>query len=389
MRLRATFAAFALLSVLGCDRLEALIRQSAEPRVPPSPPSRPSSEAAPSASASGASAPARSPDGGAPRALPLDQKTRRALTLSPRRVHDPGVAIGKGRMAVLTDDALVVRDTTHFAEVTRVPLHGPRHLAVMSDGSFLAPDTSRTSWLLPHDTKARFFPRFIMLPESCVFGDRRVPDRFWVMAPFGTTLFGYALAPSSLGFLLTKDWVELDGFDGRAFGPLRDGSFLYSTPTAFRQFYGPSKKDDIAGDPRGVFRLLPASRPDTVWLLTRESADLFLLLAGKLVHQKKVVLATMPYDADADGRYLAVLELLQPTGEPWRFVLEVFDVDGKRRLRETLAADESLDPRTWLSALTRNRRLSLSADPPLVAVGGPEELTVWRADGGERLFHAP
>jgi hypothetical protein len=86
------------------------------------------------------------------------------------------------------------------------------------------------------------------------------------MTPFGTTLVGYALAPSSLGFLLTRDWVELDGFDGHAFGSLRDGSFLYSTSSGFRQFFGPGKKDDVAGDPRGVFRLLPASRPDTIWL---------------------------------------------------------------------------------------------------------------------------
>jgi hypothetical protein len=372
-----------VLVALGCDRVDALTRQSPEPQPPPRP-ARP--ESAPSAIAS---APAPVPDGGAPRPLPLDPKVRRSLTLSPRKIHDPGVAIGKGRIAVLTDDALVVRDTTKFTEVTRIPLRGPRQLAVMADGSFLAPEAAKTSWLLPHDTKARAFPRFIMLPESTVFADRRAPDRFWVMAPFGTTLFGYALAPSSLGFLVTKDWVELEGFDGHAFGSLRDGSFLYSTSSGFRQFFGPGKKEDIAGDPQGVFRLLPASRPDTVWLLTRESADLFRLLAGKLVHLRKVLFAAMPYDVEAEGQYLAALELLQPTEEPWRFVLEVFDVDGKRRMRESLSADESLDPKTWLALLTRNRRLSLSADPPLVAVGGPESLTVWRADKGDPLWHSP
>jgi len=311
---------------------------------------------------------------------------RRSLTLFPRRIHDPGVAIGKGRIAVLMDDALVVRDTTKFTEVTRIPVNGQRHLAVMSDGSFLAPDAARTSWLLPHDTKARSFPRFIRFPESMVFADRMTPDRFWVMAPFGTTLFGYSLAPSSLGFLLTREWIKLDGFDGHAFGSLRDGSFLYSTSSGFRNFFGSGKKEDVVGDPQGVFRLLPGSRSDTVWVLSRESADLFRLLAGKLVHLRKVPFAAMPYDVEAAGKYLAVLELLQPTEQPWQFVLEVFDVDGKRLMRETLSADESLDPNTWFVALTRNRRLSLWADPPLVAVGGPESLTVWHADKGDRLW---
>lgn len=380
MRLRCPCAVL-VLALAACDRVAALTGQSPEPR-PPARAARPEH-------ASSASAGAPIPDGGAPEARPLDPKVRRALTLSPRKRHDPGVAIGKGRIAVLTDDALVVRDTTKFAEVTRIPLHRPRHLAVMSDGSFLVPDAAKTWWLLPHDTKARTFPRFMMLPESTVFADRRAPDRFWVTSPFGTTLFGYTLAPSSLGFLLTNEWVELDGFDGHAFGSLRDGSFLYSTSSGFRQFFGPGKKDDVAGDPRGVFRLLPASRPDTIWLLTTERADLFRLLAGKLVHLRKVLLSSMPYDVEADGQYLAVLELVQPKEEPWSFVLEVFDVDGKLRMHEPLPAEESLDPKTWLVALTRNRRLSLSADPPLVAVGGPEDLTVWRADRSERLWHSP
>jgi hypothetical protein len=380
MRFRGLPALLFVVAALGCDRIEAMMREVADPTVPPRP--------EPSASAS-ASVTAPRPDGGAPEPLPLDPKVRRTLSLSPRKTHDPGVAIGKGRIAVLTDDALVVRSTKDFAEVTRVPLSGPRALSVQADGSFLVPDTVKTSWLLPHDTKARSFPRVILLPESAVIADRRSPDRFWVMAPFGTTLFGYSLEPSSLGVLATKEWVELAGFDGRAFCSLRDGSFLYSTSSGFRQFFGSGMKHEIAGNPQDAFRLLPASRPDTVWLLTREHADLFRLLAGKLVRLRSVPLVAMPYDIEADGEYLAVLELRQPTEEPWQFVLEVFDVDGKRRMHETLPAEESLDPRKWLAVLTRNRRLSLAADPPLVAIGGPESLTVWHPDRGGVVWHSP
>jgi hypothetical protein len=98
----------------------------------------------------------------------------------------------------------------------------------------------------------------------------------------------------------------------------------------------------------------------------------------------------MAFDADADGPYLAVLELLQPDDAPWRMTLEVFDVDGKRHVREGFTTTESLAPRDWVKALKKNRRLSIRAvdEDPLVAVGGPDELDVFHADTGARVQKA-
>ncbi len=371
-----------LLAAPGCDRLAALTFD----RPPPPPP--PAASGAGRTPTEGPSV--RALDGGAPAraALPLDPKVRRSMKLSPRAAAQPGLVFAKGRIGVLARDALVVRDTVHFTEALRLPLDRPRALAVLADGSLLAADSSRALWLLPHDTKARSLPRIPLFPESTLFADRRRADRIWVLPGFGSTLFGFDLAPSPLGMLPTKEWVELDGYDHRALGSLRDGSFLYSTSAGLRQFYGPKKKDAIQGDARDAFRLLPASRPDTVWILAGQGARLFRLVAGKLFRLHAVELATTPYDADAAGEYLAVLELSQPSDQPWSFVLEVFDVAGKRRLRETLPAEESLDE-SWLLTMTRNRRLALSADPPMVAVGGPESLTVWQADKGTRIYSEP
>ncbi|HEX4340354.1 MAG TPA: hypothetical protein VH062_30810 [Polyangiaceae bacterium] len=373
------FSAVVALAGLGCDRFDRAPTPPGEPPPPPSAPPRPSSSA---------TAP-RLADGGLP-PLPMDPKLRRSLKLSPLRVHDAGLAIGKYRLAVLSGDEIVVRDTTKFAEVTRVPMHEPRNLTAMVDGSFLSADPMHTAWLLPGNTRARSLPRVVLLPESMLFADRRSPDRFWVLSGHGTTLFGYALGSSTLGILVANEWVSLDGYDARLFGSLRDGSFLYSVGGGFRQFYGPTKKSDIEGDPSEAFRLLPASRVDTIWLVSKETAVLYRLLAGKLVKLQTVPFSAMAYDVEADGQYLAVLELAQPDDAPWTFTLEVFDVDGKRRLHEALPTTESFEQDRWVAALTRNRHLALAAgDTPLVAVGGPDELNVFRADKGTRVLSAP
>jgi hypothetical protein len=316
----------------------------------------------------------------------LDPKTRRAMRLAPTTTPSSHIAFGKGRLAVLGGDALVVRDVKELAEVVRVELSGAHAVTTLADGSFYVDGASGGLRLLPHDVKALRVPRLPFLPSSTLFADRRRPDRVWVLPGRGGALFAYDLV-AERALLTPEAWVDLDGWDHHAFGSLRDGSFLYTSGPVFRQFYGPKKKESVEGDVRGTFRILPASRPDTVWVLAEQKARLCRLLEGKLIRLLSVDLETSPYVMDADGEYLAVLELAQTTDTPWSFVLEVFDVRGKRRLRATLPADESFDS-DWLSRLTRDRGLALSADPPLVAVGGPGSLSVWAADTGKPVLPA-
>jgi hypothetical protein len=323
--------------------------------------------------------------------VPLDVKLRRAMKLGPERVHEPGVAIGKGRVGVLVHDALVVRDTTKLEQVASIPMHDPRALVVTADGSLLAADEVHTVWLLAHDKKPRKLRPIVLLSQSMVFPDRGTPARVWVVAAGGSTLFQYALGSSDFPVLLAQDWAPVDGYDGRLFGSLRDGSFMYSTATGFRRFFGGAYKEEVEGGTRDAFRLLPASRVDTLWLVTTSRAVLYRLVAGKLYELRSIMLSTMALDVDADGEYLAVLELAQPDNAPWTMVLEVFDVNGARHVRESFPTTESLSSRHWVAALLRNRRLSIRADDenPLVALGGPDELHLLRADTGARVVPAP
>jgi hypothetical protein len=311
------------------------------------------------------------------------------MRLPPRRSPTPALAFGNGRLGQITAGALTVRDAATYRVELKLDLDKPRAVAALADGSLFCPAEKRTLRLLGHDQKARVYPPIPILPGSQIFGDRVDAERVWSISASGKTLFGYGLGQEKSELLSPKEWVELDGFNRQAFGSLRDGSFIYSTDSGFTRVRGARKKEPIKANSTDIVRLLPGSRPDTVWLVRLDRrASLHGLVGGKLARLETVNLEADPFDADSAGRFLAVLELDQPSDAPWTFVLEVFDVSGKRQFREALPTAESLD-QDWIERLTENRGLALSSDPPRVAIGGPTALTVFDARNGTKVFAEP
>jgi hypothetical protein len=353
-----------------------VIRKGLAPTTVEAPPASPPS-AAPSASA----APA-------PHLL-LDPAVRRKMRLAPRQGATLTLAFGKGRLGQLTPGGLAVRDGATYRVKLTLDLEKPRAVAALADGSLFCPGEARTLRLLWHDEKPRVYPPSPILPGSQIFADRVDSERVWSMTASGKTLFGYDLTEEKRALLAPKEWVELDGFDHHALGSLRDGSFMYTTDSGFSRFHRAGKKEAVQANSTDVVRVLPASRPDTVWLVRLDRrVSLQSLVGGKLARVETVNLEADPFDADSAGGLLAVLELDQPSDAPWTFVLEVFDVSGKRQFRETLPAVESLD-QDWFERLTENRGLAISADPPRVAIGGPTALTVFDARNGTKVFAEP
>jgi hypothetical protein len=310
------------------------------------------------------------------------------MKLPPRRAAAPELGFGKGRLGMLAEDALIVRDATRLSDAPLVfPLDRPRALATLADGSLLAAGESRSLRLLPHDEKPQLVPKITLFPESSLFGDRRNPDRVWVLPGLTKTLFGYDALRGPASLAVAAEWIDLEAFDDRAFTSVRDGSFLYSTAEGLLQFYGAtsSKKPLASSLGTGSFRLLPASRPDTLWVVADSSARLFRILAGKLVRLKSIELRAGVFDAAAEGDLLAVLELAQPDDAPWRFELEIFDVRGNAEGHATLPAVETTGE-DWVARLVQNRSLALSADLRLVAVGGPSHLDVLSTRNGSLVF---
>lgn len=375
--------------LLGCERRRD---DFSEPPVPPERPAASAKVALPRLP--------RSPDGGAFVRNPdagtvskpsdvLDLPTRRAMKLSAFAVPPSRLAFGKGRLGLLTRDALVVREIPGFATIARIPLEDPTALAVLSDGGFFASTSTRAIRLDPSEKKPRAVRRIVLPLAPSVFGDRRYSNRIWALGARGSRLFGYDLEQSTL-VGAPNQWVELDGYDHRTMASLRDGSFVYSAKSGFTQFWGPNAKHPITAPSSSdaVVAALPGSRPDTVWTLTTEQGTLSRILAGRLVTLRKVRFEGTPFRADAAGNYLVVLELNQPVDAPWTFVLEVFETSGKRSLHEFLPADEALSP-DWLARLAANRELAVTSSPPRIAVGGPSELGVWDPVSGTRIFRDP
>jgi hypothetical protein len=383
-RLAASLAVLSsfLFAVAGCEKIQSFLFDVPSD-APPIPPQIPA--------ASGSARP-RPPSseladaGAAPARVPLDPKLRRALKLSPRRAAPSLVACGKGRIGVVTEDALLVRSTSAYAETLKFPLEGPRGVLALGDGSLVGIGAANTLRLLPHDSKPKLLPKAPFLPDSSLLADRVNPDRFWNLPRVGGTLFGFDAVQSGASVLGASAWIEIDGYDRRAIGSLRDGSFLYTSGTGFRQFYGAGKREPVLGDSRDVWRILPAARPDSTWVFSRNEARLYMVLGGKLEKQRTIALETTPFDAESSGNTLAVLELAQPDDAPWGFVLEVFDAGGKRRFRAQLEAVETFGA-DWAKRLSDNRAIAVCSEPRVVAVGGATHLDVWGTDKGERLFN--
>lgn len=326
-------------------------------------------------------------DAGAP--VPLDLATRRRMKIGPRHSGSGKLAFGKGRLGQVTADALVVRDISTFRVIVRLYLEAPRNVTALADGSLFCPGAKRTLRLLWHDEKAKGFPMMPLLPGFQIFADRVDSERVWSLSAGGSTLFGFGFGEQMTSLFAPTDFVSLDGFDHRAITSLRDGSILYTTASSYSRLFGKGKKEEIRSSSAEVARLLPGSRPDTVWVIENDRhASLHTVLDGRLVRLQTIDLEADPFDADSAGGLFAVLELAQPSDAPWGFVLEVFETSGKRKFRDTLPAEEALDER-WVQKLVENRGIALSSDPPRVAIGGPTALVVFDAAKGAKLFNEP
>jgi hypothetical protein len=321
-------------------------------------------------------------DGGAIPLPPLSLATRRTLTLAALSGDPARLVIAKGRVGVLAEDALIVRATPQFEQIARIPMAGPRGIAVLAEGSIFAVGAAKSVRLVPRETKARVARTLLLLPTTTLLGDRIDANRVWAFSRAGSTLFGYDV--NNFGALAADQWIDLTRFDHRDVASLRDGAFLYTTADGLRRFYGANPSRPIAGGAE-VRRLVAASRPDTVWLVKEAGADLCRVAEDEVVRLTTVKFGAVPMAVRADGEYLAALELRQPPDAPWAFVVEVFDVRGKPRFTDTLPATESTKG-SWVAELFRDRSLAVSADPPLVIVGGDGSVRAWDARTGTPVF---
>jgi hypothetical protein len=378
MSCRNACGSLLLLSVVlgACDR--------DRPRRPPRPAGPAASVAANPQWADGGPLPRPS---AVPSAL-LELRARR-LELTPRSVPAERIAFGHGRLGQLTHDALVVRDSHGFQVVVELPVEAPRRLVGLGDGSLLAAGRERVLRLPKGATRPEEHGRVTLFADSTVLPDARDPQRLWVAHPGDRTLYLHQLkAGGAAGMLPFDQLLPVEGCDGRGLTTLGDGSFACTTSAGLRHFWPEGKRVDLSlPAARGaVWRLLPTSRIDQVWMAREQGKlDLYQLgtTAGLL---RTLALRDQPIDIAARGKSVAVVSVTHPPGEARRWSVVVLDEQGKELMQAAVPGTENVATDDWVAELLLNRGVVLSRDETEVAVGGPSSLTVWDIASGRQLF---
>ena len=364
---------------------------------PPGPP-EPSERPAPSLSAtqSGSELAERlgdaAPKSVAPSASALAVLRERSLQIPPRAMPAQSISFGRGRLAQLRDSELVVRELSSFAIVARFPIKKGRGVLELADGALLAASADGLQRLLPDAKTSERFPVVTLLPGSQLVADRRERDRLWVLQVLSPTLYRYDLSPSTLPLLAPSEFFELGEPRPEAFVSLKDGSFLYGSRSQLRRMFAGGKQVRIELPPRDprIFRLLLTRRIDQVWVVFRDGrADLLQIAPG---HQlvRSLELGATVFDLAANDTQIGMIRVEQTGAGPRSFSLSVIDDRGK----ETLTAALPSEPAPgigddWVNAVTRNKTIAMSTNPPLVAVGGPSFLAVWNLKTGQQNILQP
>jgi hypothetical protein len=314
---------------------------------------------------------------------------RTQLELAPRHTAAERLAFGKGRFAQLTTDALVVRDTTGFGEVVRLQLEGPRRVVELADGGLLGIGASGAVRLERGKKDPLTLGRIPLFPDSLVFGDRRDEARVWVLHSFGSLLYQYSFGgDAGAGGVETLDFLDLEGFDQRAFAALKDGSFLYTAGDKLRRFFHGGKRWDLALPEGGkVWRLLTTRRIDQVWIAREGGALDLAQISATGVRVVRSVRIEHAFDVATNDKEIAAVRVQSEPGKPRRWSLAVHEPSGKLRFEAELPPEPPAGAGdSWVQAVTRDKTLALSSYAPLAAVGGPGWVAVWNTKTGKRVL---
>ncbi|MEZ4370924.1 MAG: hypothetical protein R3B07_08860 [Polyangiaceae bacterium] len=325
----------------------------------------------------------------------------------PRRPAGPrSLVISGKRVLRVAKDEVEAFSISPLQRVSSEPLPGARFGLALKDGAFVGLGT-RELLLLPNpdtrrddDVQMRT-PRVSVFPGSQLFADRREERDIWVHHPFDSSLYRYEVAPSASVLLPMKEVVELKDYDHGAFAGLANGSFVYSVGKQLYQIYpgGDAKKlGDLSELQAKVWRILPTQRIDQVWVMDETGKAVRVNLADHLrvssslsspeAKSEDGAVASephKPFDTLSSGRYIA--RLLVASGKhkrTWKLVVN--DLAGKRILEEDLPPDPFDDGKAyddWVEQVTKNFDLALADSPPLVAVGGPNRITLWDLKTGK------
>ncbi|HEX3773452.1 MAG TPA: hypothetical protein VHV51_03255 [Polyangiaceae bacterium] len=355
------------------------------PRPAHKPPPRASSSALPLGSLE---PPRPAPSMLLPIAEALEEVHEKKAAIAPSRDETPRLAFGKGRLAQAAPQKVVFRDTKDGSVIAEAELGAVRALAAGIDGSLFALGPTNGARLEPKSTKPRTFPHVAFFRGAALFPDLEDPSHFYVYYGGDGELFQFPFEAEAGAFLPIEDRFPLAGCLG-APALTHDGAFLCATEDGVER-RAPRGRETHFKWPRGVenvVRLLPAKRLDDFFALTRQGEVVHLRLEQGMPALDRFQLPAPPFAAAANDEALAFVLVSAPADKQTRhFTLLVTGLDGRERFKVELESKPAPPGDDWLEAVIGDKNLAISGFEPLVAVGGPDAVTVWDYAQGAQVF---
>ena len=306
----------------------------------------------------------------------LAKLRKHKLSLDVRRQPAQRIAFGRDVVAQLGNAQLRIWKIKTGELVASHVVDEPRRLLALSRDAWIVAAKDRLWWIPPRSKAPVSASRIPVFPGTRLVRDRLKKNRFWVLHPFDTALYGYAFEPEPFK-LSILDVEELPGFDGRAFDGLADGSFVYSTKDGLGRHFigGRSRKLKLPG--HSPWRFNAGRGIGEVWVARERGRIDLLRMSGGLARSIRHLSREGIYDFAAGGDTLAVLSVVR-RGKERSFEISIST--GGEAL-STLARVPLVRPsgsgEGWVNAVTRERALAVSGDGKWVGVGGAAELRVW------------
>lgn len=325
------------------------------------------------------------------------QVQARKLALVPARAREPKLAFGKGVLGQLSDTELRIFDTRDFKLQQSRPLEGPRLLVTLADGGLLAVGSTQVLRLDPDNGKLSNVLRPMLLPGSELRADAVAADRVWVFdagsgsgpTPRGPKLSSTLLSPGSSGLLLPDREAQLELGPGGVLGSTREGIWLYiANEQAQRLGPGGARLSKLRfPELPDLLWMLPARRLDQCYLVDAGGGVSRAFVSPGFKQLSGIRLSGVPWAAMAgdEGRLLAAVVV---AGAGPRFELQLFDGELAPSGRAGLPAETPTGAEDWIKVVTRNQDLAVAAREPRVAVGGPDRVLIFDAQGNQ-IFSIP
>ena len=293
------------------------------------------------------------------------------------------LCFGRHLLVRLVKDQVEVIALPELATALETRLDGGRAVVELAGGSVVAVGERLALRLDPEAKAPVRLPAVPWLPGTLLLPERRDSGLLWAVASASKEFLRQRLVLDPTR-AFDKE-LTLEGYDGGPVAALRDGAFLYRSTDGVRRALPEGRPRPFTPD-FAPWRLLPGRRIDEAWAVAEDGRVELWQLAERLLVKARFTAGAAPFSAAASSDYLALVLVDETGAAERRFRLRVFQNDCTLVLERELRPGPPETGDDWTEVAVRDRHVALSETEPLVAVGGPGALEVFRLPTGDKVL---